>query len=108
MDLNTINSRVDQALLANRRAERTIIYMAIAMFVVGLSVMLVGYHFKNPYVASGSILAQSLLVFPINEIKKLRRDNVILQVFPAMIDGLPPAKAASEIVKLLEYLRRGK
>jgi len=108
VDLNIINARVDQALSDNRRAERLIIRMAVALFCVGIAVLAVGYQMKNPYIAGGSSLAQVFLVFPINEVRKLRRDNLILQVFPAMIQDLPPAKAAGEIVKLLAYLRRGK
>jgi hypothetical protein len=108
VDLNATNTRVDQALTANKRAERLIICMALGLFCVGLSVLLVGYRMKNPYVAGGSTLAQVFLAFPINEVRKLRRDNLILQVFPVLIQNLPPAKAASEVVKLLDHLRRGK
>jgi hypothetical protein len=108
MDLEIINVRVDKALDANRRAERIIIVMAIALFIFGLLVLSAAYWLKNPYVASGSVLMQGFLVFPVSEVKKLRRDNLILQTFPALIDVLPPAGAASEIKKLLAHLRGSK
>lgn len=108
MDLNAINARVDQALTDNRRAERLMIGMALALFCVGLLVLLVGYCMKNPYVAGGSSVAQVFIALPINEVRKLRRDNLILRIFPSIIRNLPPANSMVEIVKLLEYLRRGK
>jgi hypothetical protein len=108
VDLNAINARVDQALTDNRRAERLMIGMALALLCVGLSVLLVGYRMRNPYVAAGSTLAQVFIAFPINEVCRLRRDNLILRLFPSIVRDLPPANSAVEIVRLLEYLRRGK
>jgi hypothetical protein len=108
VDLNAINARVDQALTDNRRAERLMIGLALALLCVGLLALLVGYRMKNPYVAGGSSLAQVFIAFPINEVRKLRRDNLILRVFPSVIRDLSPANSAVEIMKLLEYLRRGK
>jgi hypothetical protein len=108
VNLNAISARIDQALTDNRRAERLIIGMALALFCVGLLALLVGYRMKNPYVAGGGSVAQVFIAFPINEVRKLRRDNLILRIFPSIIRDLPPANSMVEIVKLLEYLRRGK
>jgi hypothetical protein len=108
VDLHALNARVDQALTDNRRAERLMIGMALALFCVGLSVLFVGYRMKNPYVAGGSSLAQMFIAFPINEVRKLRRDNLILRIFPSIVRDLSPANSAEQIVKLLEYLRREK
>lgn len=105
MNLAVVNTRVDQALDDNRRAERVIVGMALCLFTVGILVLFIAYEAKNPYIASGSVLLQGLLVFPIKEVKKIRRDNIILQTFPTLILGLPPKQAAAEIVKLLVYLR---
>jgi len=107
MDVAVINQRVDKALGDNRRAEFLIVGMAVALFLVGLLAFFLAYKLKNPYVASGSVLAQTFLVFPIKEVKKIRRDNLILQTFPSLILGLPPNKAATEISLLLKYLRTG-
>jgi len=108
VDLNAINARVDQALTDNRRAERLMIGISLALFCVGLLALLVGYRMKNPYVAGGSSVVQVFIAFPINEVRKLRRDNLVLRIFPSIIRDLPPANSMVEIVKLLEYLRRGK
>jgi hypothetical protein len=105
VDLDKINARIDKALADNRRAERLIVYMALALFCVGLTATGVAYWLENPYIAEGSTLAQVFLAFPINEIRKLRRDNVILQTHPALIHTLPADAAAEQIIKLLRHLR---
>ena len=105
MDLISINARVDQALADNRRAENVLIGMAIGIFVIGVSAVFTGFWLKNPYVASGSMLTQGFLYWPIREVGRLRRDNLILQTFPALASVLPAKQVAQEIVKLLKHLR---
>ena len=106
MDIDVINRRVDQALAANRRAEIIIIGMAILIFVLGLVIAGVGYRALNPYITGGAMLFQGALYFPIRRVGRLRRDNIILQTFPVIMAALPPERAADEIVKLLDFLKR--
>ena len=106
--LERVDARVDHALADNHRAERLIVGMALALFVVGLLLVLLAYWLKNPYVASAALIIQTFLIFPFNEIRKLRRDNLILQTFPALIEGLPKDAAVKEIKMLLAFLRGGK
>ena len=105
MDLNAVNKRVDHALALNRRAENVVISMAVSIFVLGGGIIIVGYLVENAYVSGGAMIIQLTLYWPIREILKLRRDNIILQILPAMISNLPTQQAAQEIKKLLEYLR---
>jgi hypothetical protein len=98
--LDRVDARVDQALADNHRAERLIVGMALALFVVGLLLVLL--------VGSAALILQISLIFPFNEIRKLRRDNLILQTFPALIEGLPKDAAVKEIKMLLAFLRGGK
>lgn len=105
MDLEVINARVDRALADNRRAEWLVLGMATALFAVGLLVLLVAYWLRNAYVATGSVLVQGFMVFPITQVLKLRRDNLILQTFPGLIAAMPADKAAVQIVKTLDHLR---
>jgi hypothetical protein len=100
-----INERVDDALHRNLRAERIIIGMTVGIFLMGIAILLVGYQQKNPYVASGSIIMQGFLYWPFNELKKVRRDNLVLQTMPAMISALPPKLAVQEMLKLMTYIR---
>jgi hypothetical protein len=106
LNLQLINERVDRALSDNRRAENIVIVMASCIFAMGAIVLLLSYRFKNPYVAGGSTLFQGLLYWPIKEVLKLRRDNLLLQAFPALVSELSPQALAQEIKKLLEYLRK--
>ena len=99
---------MDKALAENRRAEYIIIGMAVSIFLLGLTIVVVGYWSVNAYVTGAAMLFQGLLYWPIREILKLRRDNLILQTLPAMVAALPPDRAADEVVKFLDYLRREK
>src|SRR4051812_7675147 len=108
MDLNQINARVDAALRLNRRAETIVITMAVAIFVLGVLTFLLAYVEKNPYAAGGSALVTAFLYWPIREILKLRRDNLVLQVVPVMVAQLGPIDLAKEIKLLLLHLRGAK
>lgn len=105
MDIAPINARVDGALKSNRRAETIVISMAIAIFATGAATLLLAYWARNPYISSGSIISSGFLYWPIHEILKLRKDNLILQVLPVILAQLPPPDAAKEIKKLADYLR---
>src|SRR5688572_17887294 len=105
MDAKQINDRVDGALEANRRAEAIVVRMAIAIFAAGTAGFFLGYWSQNPYIGTGSVILEGFLYWPIREILKLRRDNIILQVLPVMLAELPPDEAAKQLVGLIESLR---
>ncbi len=105
MNLPEIHARVDAALAANKRAEVIVIGMAVAIFVLGAGCFLLAYFEKNPYVASVSLLLTGFLYWPIREVLKLRRDNLILQVVPVMAAQLDPTALATEVKKTLDHLR---
>jgi len=108
MNLAEINSRVDAALIANRRAEGIIIGMAMAIFALGAASFCLAYFEKNPYVAGGSVLLTGFLYWPIGQILKVRRDNLVLQVVPVMVAQLSAEDLAKEIKKTLDHLRGAK
>jgi hypothetical protein len=105
MDLVQINNRVDSALKDNRRAEHIIIGMSVSIFVLGMAGFVFAYIDRNPYIGGGSTLLNGLLYWPIREILKLRRDNLLLQVLPSMLATLAPAEAAKEIKRIADHLR---
>ena len=105
MDVDTINAAADRALEANKRAEYLIVCFAGALFGLGVLAAFLAYLLKNPYFFAGSLVLNTLLLLPILEIRKLRRENVALQTFPALIYPLPPSEAARQIVETLQYLR---
>ena len=101
--LEAINTRVDAALKYNQRAENIVLGCAFAIFVlgvVGIALQLAG----NKYGATLSAVATGFLYWPINEILRMRRDNLILQTLPAMIASLPPAEAAKKLEGLLREM----
>ena len=105
MDIGQINTRVDGALRDNRRAEYTVIGMSLGIFVAGTLVLLFAYWQQNPYIGGSGVLLNGLLYWPIREILKLRRENLIWQIFPVIIAELSTEDAAKEIKKLTDYLR---
>lgn len=105
MNLSEVNERVDAALSANRRAEIIVVGMAVGIFALGMSIFVLAYIGKNPYIAVGSTILTSFLYWPIREVLKLRRDNLILQVVPVLVAQLGPADLANELKKTLNHLR---
>jgi hypothetical protein len=108
MNLEAINGRVDAALRDNRRAEFIVIAMALGVFGLGAGIVLVAYWFKNPYVGGGTFLCQSFLYWPIREILRLRKDNLVLQTVPVLLAELPQKEATLEIRQLAAYIRNRK
>jgi hypothetical protein len=105
MDLNIVNQRVDKALADNQRDHKIVQLMAVAIFAMGILIILVAYRHENPYVTTGALVSQLFLYWPVREILRLRRENLMLQTLPVLVSTLEPEPAAREIVKLLAYLR---
>lgn len=105
MDINVVNQRVDKALADNQRDHNIVLLMAVAIFALGVIIILVAYKQENPYVATGALVAQLFLYWPVREILRLRRENLMLQTLPSLVSTLAPDAAAREIAKLLAYLR---
>src|SRR5258708_4312716 len=101
VDPTFVNQRVDEALASNRRTEKVIIAMASAIFILGASVLMLGYWRQNVYVGGATALFQGFLIWPIRETLRLRRENLALQVVPIIVSSLPPREAAIEIRKML-------
>jgi hypothetical protein len=80
--------------------------MAVCIFLLGAFTLLFAYQRRNPYVGGTTAILQGFLYWPIREIIRLRRDNVLLQAFPALVSSLSAAALAQEIRKLLEHLRK--
>src|SRR5438270_8166464 len=104
LDIVLVNQRVDEALKENGRALVVVIAMFFFIFLIGILILILAYWLKNPYVATGTLLFQTLLYRPINEIKKLRRDNIILKIFASLLPALSVPDQAKEINRLLERL----
>lgn len=100
-DLEYVDRRIDKALLQNRRDALVFISMAVGIFLLGASTVIVGYWRLNPYVGTGALLFQTLLCWPANKILILRRDNIMLQTLPALASRMPSDEAVEMIKKAL-------
>jgi hypothetical protein len=103
--LEVVNARIDKALGDNARAERVVIGMSIAIFMLGVGILGIAYLQRNAYFTGGALFLQGFLYWPAREILKIRRDNLMLQTLPALSAELPRADAAAIIEKaLLDHL----
>lgn len=105
MDVSVINASIQRAVDDNRRAEKLVIWMALAQFTLGLLLILVGCWSHSGYVVASGAFPLGLLTFPIGEIRKLRDDNIVLRTVPTIISALPPKEAVVELKKFLQYIR---
>ena len=88
LDLEAVFERVERALLDNRRAETIVLAMAVGIFLLGAGIVGLSYWQQNPYLTGGALLAQGLLYLPVREILRLRRDNLVLVMLPALLGGV--------------------
>jgi hypothetical protein len=100
--------RIDQVLDANKRSQTLIFSLSVGIFILGIVLVIVGAFLGKPWIVAPSILIEALLYWPINQIIKIRRQNIALAAAPALIATLPPEQAAGEMIKLLEMVKNGK
>jgi hypothetical protein len=94
--LAAVNARVDKALGDNRRAEWLVIGLAATIFLIGAVVLGMGAS-GNPYAAGAAVVVEMFLYWPVREILRIRRDNLILQTLPVLVSTMPPDLAAQEL-----------
>ncbi len=94
--------RIDGVLAQNRRAETIVLCMSIMIFVIGIGLIAAAMASDLPILYAPAVLLDCFLYWPINKILAIRKENIALAAAPALIATLPPAKAATEMVKLLE------
>jgi len=103
--LAATNRRVDKALFDNRRSEWLIVSMATMIFLSGMALLTVGYSQQNAYVTGGAALLEGFLYWPVREVLRLRRENLMLQTLPVLVAELPREEATKIIREaLLERL----
>ena len=106
--LNATNARIDEALATNRKWEMLAAMMAVVIFVLAITIIVVGIWRGYLYASAVAAGLSPLLYFALKEIGKIRRDNVLLQCLPALLEGLPPEKRAEVLIKLMQELRQGR
>ena len=99
-----VNSRIDSVINSNEKHANAIVRMAVCIFILGLIALIYGMVTGNVFIVAPSTLFSAALYWPINEIKKMRKENISLAAIPTLIATLPPDDAARELVKLLARL----
>lgn len=97
--------RIDDVLERNKKIVWVVIIMALAIFVVGLLLLIIGFKSRDWRVLTPSAIITGLLYWPIKTLLKIRKENIEIAVVPALVKTLPPEKAAEEIIKLIEKIR---
>jgi hypothetical protein len=98
--------RIDKVLSENRRVENIYIALTSALFITGITCFITALISGDFVWSTPSAVTTGLLYYPLKEIKDLRRQNIALATAPVLIAQLPPDKAVSEIIKLLNNLYR--
>lgn len=104
MASDPVLDRIDQVLRDNRRVETLFIVLASVLFLLGIAVFIVALAIREFIWASPSVITTALLYWPMNQIRRIRRENIALATAPVLIERLPPAEAAAQIQRMLEKL----
>jgi len=97
--------RIDQVLEGNKKLVWIVVIMALAIFALGLLLLIIGFNAGDWRILTPSAVVTALLYWPINKILKIRKENIELAVVPALVRTLPPEEAAEEIIKLIDKIR---
>lgn len=100
--------RIDSVLASNKRDKTVVMCMAAGIFLLGVGIIVGSIVMQQPWFMAPAVVVECFLYWPINKIIVIRRQNIALAAAPALIAALPPAEAATEMVKLLENVRNGK
>ena len=102
--LRESNERIDAALRQNRRQEHLIIGVLVALFAVGLGLIVYGAAIQAwGLLAPGGILHLAI-VFPIRRLIKLREENIRLQIIPQLLRLADTEDAKRLVSKLINRL----
>ena len=95
---------VNQILERNDKIVWILISMALAIFILGISLLLIGVTAKDWRILAPSGIITGLLYWPINMIHKMRVENMVLLLAIALVpfESLPPEKAAEQIGKVID------
>ena len=97
--------RIDTVIKSNRTTVRIVTAMSIAIFAVGITLLLLGFESGDWMVLTPSALITGLIYWPVNKILAIRKETMHLAVVPALVTALPPEQAAEEIIKLIETMK---
>ncbi len=80
-----VTARIDAAISENRHRERIIIAALLALFAVGLALIVWGAAIRHWELLVPGGIIQLTIAYPIQRLIKLREDNVRLQIIPQLL-----------------------
>ena len=84
----------------DRTIVRAVLAMASAIFVLGISLLLIGLISKDWKVAAPSPFITGFMYWPINKVLKIRMESMILTTALALVEPLPPEAAADYTISI--------
>jgi hypothetical protein len=88
----------------DRTVVRAVLVMAVAIFVLGISLLLIGLISKDWKVAAPSPFITGFMYWPINKVLKIRMESMILTTALTLVEPLPPEAAADYMMKVIEMI----
>ncbi|MEZ5357505.1 MAG: hypothetical protein R3F48_01660 [Candidatus Zixiibacteriota bacterium] len=97
--------RIDDVLEMHKRTYWIIVFMALVVFVVAISLLVIGVLMESKFILGCSSIISGMY-WAIKKITRIRKEDIYLAVVPRLVRILPPEKASDEIIKMLEGLRK--
>lgn len=82
--IREVTDRIDAIIAANRHTERIIVVVLLALFAVGLTLIIWGAAVSRWELLVPGGIAQLTIAYPVKRLIKLREDNVRLQIIPQL------------------------
>ena len=106
--IREVTERIDAAIAQNRHRERIVIGALLALFAVGLGLLVWGaWTGRKELLVPGGIL-QLTVAYPVRRLIKLREDNMRLQIIPQLLrlaeTKESKALAAKLVARLIEQV----
>jgi uncharacterized membrane protein YbhN (UPF0104 family) len=102
--IDRVTKRIDLAIRRNSRLEWLFIFILGTLFLVGLGLLIGGAITQHwEYLGPGSIVELAIL-YPIEQAKKLRQDNLLFETFPAMLEMANKTRSQELLAQFLRHL----
>jgi hypothetical protein len=102
--IREVTARIDASIAENRRSERLIMGVLLALFAVGLTLLIWGAAVSRWELLVPGGIAQFTVAYPVRRLIKLREDNVRLQIIPQLLRLADTDEGKALAKKLLERL----
>jgi hypothetical protein len=99
-----VTACIDEAIVKNRRTERVVVAILIALFLTGLGLLIYGAVIQRWELLVPGGLAQLIIYFPIRRLIRLREDNMRLQILPQLLRLAETREAKRLAAKLVMRL----